>query len=161
MSTRSESARRLPVEPHLRLVPPPPRLRAVDPPLDRAIPPPVALVAESPGYPPLEHSLIGRIAVAAYEIVEGVRQVSQLARWITPGVAAQLSTVRALNIERRSFNRDSRRVVPTAQSVHSSSPTPGTIEATVLLNTPRRTRAAALRFEFRRGGWRASYLAVI
>lgn len=160
MPTAARSAELEPPTPHLQLVPQRPVLRAVEPladalERDRS----AAITLES--YPTLDHQVIGRIAATAYEVAEGIRQVAHLGRWITPEVANQLSALRALNVERRSLNRDTRRAVPTVLCVRAASPSPGAIEATVVLNTPGKARGAALRFEFQRGIWKASYLAVM
>lgn len=150
------------LEPHLRLVPPLPALRAVDPvPSGRSVESQAPNTVSSEGCPRLAFQAIGRIAVIAYEVTEGIRQVSNLGRWITPEVASQLSAVRALNVERRSLYRDVRRAAPTVRCVRANSPAPGVIEATVVLNTPSKARGVALRFEFRRGLWKASVLAVM
>lgn len=162
MQTTAAARKFEPVEPHLRLVPPPRALHAVEgTPREHRVPQAPPTSVASGDCPPLEHRVIGRIAATAYEIAEGSRQVANLSRWITPAVAKQLAHVRALNIERRSLYRDTRRSVPTVRRVRAVSTSEGVIEATVVLNTPGRARATAMRFEYARGAWRASYLAVI
>ncbi|GAA2822826.1 hypothetical protein FB468_1665 [Leucobacter komagatae] len=114
-----------------------------------------------PPLPALEPRVIGAIAVFAFEAVEGARQVAQLGRWITDTVAAQLSELRRLNVERRSLYRDSRRIVPAIQRVRTTRPNDDVTEAAVVLSTPSRSRAVALRFEAIRGRWQATSITVL
>lgn len=115
----------------------------------------------TPGLPPLSFHLIGKLAVFAYEAVEGVRHVGQLSNWVSGAVAQQLSEYRALNIERRSLYHDYRRVVPTVRRVRAVQPSPGVAEAAVILNTGNRAKAIALRFEGVRGYWQATSVTVL
>lgn len=109
----------------------------------------------------LEPGIIGKIAVFAFESVEGTRQVEQLGRWITGRVASELSTLRAMNVERRSLFHDHRRIVPAVLRVRTTEPAPLVTEASVVLSTPSRTRAVALRFEVFRGRWQATSITVL
>lgn len=114
-----------------------------------------------PPLPALEPRVVGAIAVFAFEAVEGARQVAQLGRWVTETVAAQLSELRSLNVERRSLYRDNRRVVATILRVRATHPSNDVTEAAVVLSTPSRSRAVALRFEAIRGRWQATSITVL
>ncbi|KAM9866101.1 hypothetical protein ACIFOC_01014 [Leucobacter aridicollis] len=111
--------------------------------------------------PRLEARVIGAIAVFAFEAVEGSRQVAQLGRWITADVSDELREVRRLNVERRSLYRDSRRIVPVVGRVRITSPARWVTEAAVVLLTPSRARAVAMRFEVIRGRWQATSISVL
>lgn len=135
-----------------------------------AIPAPAPLPAPAPPdaaspaarlRPVLDSSIIGRIAVFAFEVVEGTRQVGQLGKWITAKVADELAGLRSLNVERRSLFRDHRRVVPSVVRVRATAPALRVIEASVVLMTPSRARAVALRFEVFRGRWQATSITVL
>lgn len=96
---------------------------------------------------------------AAAEVLAGMRAPSQLANWVTPQVHDQLVTrVTAL---RQAID----------QGVHTPEPRSpihvrrvrldrhgDTAEATVILESAGRLRAAAARLEARRGQWRLSVL---
>ena len=97
----------------------------------------------------------------AFEAVEGTRQVGQLGKWITAGVAETLGELRALNVERRSLYRDHRRIVPSVRRVRATHPVTGVIEASVVLTTPARALAVALRFEIIRERWQATSITVL
>lgn len=114
-----------------------------------------------PPVTPLNPKLIGKLAVFAYETVEGTRSVGQLSNWVSTTVARQLTEYRSLNIERRSLYRDDRRVVPTVRRVRVVLPIPGVAEAAVVLNTADRVKAVALRFETIRGHWQATSITVL
>ncbi len=138
---------------------PPRPLRAldVDPPRAAALPDPpqIGVLAQ------LEARVIGAIAVFAFEAVEGIRQVAQLGKWVTTRVADELDEVRRLNVERRSLYHDTRRIVPVVGRVRATSPTAWVTEAAVVLLTPSRSRAVAMRFEAIRGRWQATSITVL
>ncbi len=118
-------------------------------------------VPDPPPIPRLSAQTIGAVAVFAFEAVEGTRQVGQLGKWITAGVAETLGELRALNVERRSLYRDHRRIVPSVRRVRATHPVTGVIEASVVLTTPARARAVALRFEIIRERWQATSITVL
>lgn len=136
---------------HLRAVPAltaPARDRAADPPSDGLIPAP----------PP---QLIQRLALYAFEALEGTRAIAQLGGWVTPAVVQQLQERRAARTERRTLYHDERRIVATPGRAHIGRPLPHIIEATVVLYAQPRSCAVALRFEHCAGRWRATDLTVL
>lgn len=149
--------------PSLTLVEQPfvPQLRAVESELAQLPPPKPEPIVTHAGCEPLPHRTIGKLAVVAYEVIDGSRHVSQLGSWFTVSAASRLREYRALTVERRSLYRDYRRAVPTVHRVHVTSPAPGVVEASVTLNTPGRTKVAALRLEAPRGKWRAASVDVL
>lgn len=150
--------------------PQPPRLRAVtagpEPPAEATgagerVPKLTAAKPGAPDVPRLDARAIGAVAVFAFEAVEGTRQIGQLGKWISSSVAEELAEVRQLNVERRSLYRDHRRIVPVVQRVRATHPSPSATEASVVLTTPSRSRAVALRFEVLRGRWQATSITVL
>lgn len=115
----------------------------------------------TPGLPVLSFRLIGKLAIFAYEAVEGTRNVGQLSNWVSADVARQLTELRALIIERRSLYHDDRRVVPTVRRVRAVLLSPGVTEAAVILNTGNRAKAIAVRLEGVRGYWQATSITVL
>ena len=94
---------------------------------------------------------------AAVEVIDGRRSLTQIRGWLTPQVALQLAERTRLEL-----------AVPSRES--SSGPIRirkvhlvrfgDRAEATVILDMPERTRAAAARLEARQGAWRVSVLEI-
>ncbi|UOQ56490.1 Rv3235 family protein [Leucobacter allii] len=110
--------------------------------------------------PPPRAEVVQRLALFAFEALEGTRSVAQLAQWVTPEVVEELTLRRAARTEQRSLHGDLRRVVPTPGPVHLHRPAPGVVEAAVVLHAGQRTGTSAMRFEHRRDRWRATVLTV-
>lgn len=108
-----------------------------------------------------EPQVLQRLALYAFEALEGVRAVAQLAGWITPAVATSLLERRAARTERRTLYRDSRRIVATPGPVHIDRPAPHVIEATLALHAVPRTLPVAMRLEHRERRWRVTALVVL
>ncbi|GAA5204148.1 Rv3235 family protein [Microbacterium jejuense] len=102
------------------------------------------------------------LALGVLEVFAGVREVEQLARWLTEDAYRKL--VVRTNLATRARNARgmaARRPVHTVVSVHESSPADGIVEAVVVVRGPARTRALAVRLEGRDGRWRATSLALL
>lgn len=115
-------------------------------------------VSELPDPTTLLHSL----TYGVLEVLAGVREVDQLARWF--GEEAFRNLVKRANLAARA--RSARGLSPTRPSyqilsVHQSSPTDNAVEAAVVVAGPGRTRAVAIRLEGLDGRWRAASLAVL
>lgn len=96
------------------------------------------------------------------EVLAGVREVDQLARWFTEDAYRSLLTRANLSARARS----ARGVAPqrpaySILSTHWSSPVDGVVEATVVVATSARARAVAIRLEGLDGRWRATTLAIL
>ncbi|WP_424935344.1 MULTISPECIES: Rv3235 family protein [Bacteria] len=96
------------------------------------------------------------------EVLAGVREVDQLARWFTADAYRTLVTRAGLSARARSARgiapvRPVYRIV----STHCSTPADGIVEATLVVAGPARTRAVAIRLEGLDGRWRATTLAVL
>jgi hypothetical protein len=114
--------------------------------------------AELPDPAPLLESLTRGVL----EVLAGVREADQLARWFTED-AFRVLIARA-NLSARA--RSARGIVPTRPvfrilSTHASSPADGVVEATVIVESPGRTRAVAIRLEGMDRRWRSTTLAIL
>jgi Family of unknown function (DUF6459) len=94
-----------------------------------------------------------RFAQAAVEVLGGDRPVSQLLRWTSSKVYADLDRrVRILGRTSPAPTR-LRTVRPQVQSVHVCRPTPRSAEVSVHVRHGQRSRAIAARLELRHGRW--------
>nr|WP_274637870.1 Rv3235 family protein [Microbacterium bovistercoris] len=106
--------------------------------------------------------LLRNLTQGVLEALAGVRDVHQLARWMTEDVFRSVALRAALAARARS----ARGVAPTRpvhiiRSVHRTSPTDDVVEAVVVIGGPARTRAVALRLEGMDHRWRATSLALL
>ena len=96
------------------------------------------------------------------EVLAGVREVDQLARWLTEDPYRKLVTRANLAARARSARGvPARRPVHAILSVHQSEPADSVVESVVIVRGPARTRAVALRLEGMDGRWRATSLALL
>ena len=96
------------------------------------------------------------------EVLAGVREVDQLARWLTEDPYRKLVTRANLATRARSARgMPAKRPAHAILSVHESSPADGVVEAVVIVQGPARTRAVAMRLEGMDGRWRATSLALL
>ncbi|MEJ6488255.1 Rv3235 family protein [Leucobacter sp. USCH14] len=118
-------------------------------------------ILDAPAVAPPPDAFVQRLAVYAFEVLEGVRSVAQFGGWITPEVAAAFRARRALRAERESLMRDRRRRTATPGRAHLTSPLPHIIEATVVLHTDVKSHVVAIRLEHLRDRWRATDITVL
>lgn len=137
--------------PHLRVIPHPDRY------LDRA----AFNTGTDEDVPPPEIVTIQKLALYAFEALEGSRSIAQLGGWITREVASALRERRAAHTERRTLYRDARRIMACPGPAHIDRPLPHIVEATVVLYAEPRSHSVALRFEHSDGRWRATDLTVL
>ncbi|MDF2047831.1 MULTISPECIES: Rv3235 family protein [Microbacterium] len=102
------------------------------------------------------------IVRGVFEVLAGVREVEQLARWTSEEVYRSL-VVRASLAKRARSARGVPvpRDVHEIRNVHLFAPTDGVFEATVTAAARARTRAVALRLEGIDGRWRVTALALL
>ncbi|WP_029149294.1 Rv3235 family protein [Microbacterium indicum] len=106
--------------------------------------------------------LITSLAGGVLEVIAGVRDVDQLARWLDEGPYQALLVRANLAARARSARGESaHHPAYQVQSAHHSSPADGVVEGVAVVATPRRTRAIAVRLEGADGRWRAASLAVL
>ncbi|RZI94226.1 MAG: 3-hydroxyacyl-CoA dehydrogenase [Microbacterium sp.] len=111
---------------------------------------------------PTPEPLLRNLAIGVLEVLSGVREVEQLARWLGEDAFRALVTRANLSARARSA-----RGVPAARPSHRiltvrhSAPADGVVEAVVVVAGPARTRALALRLEGWDGRWRATSLALL
>lgn len=106
--------------------------------------------------------LLRSLTQGALEVLAGVREVDQMARWLSEDAFRALATRANLSARARSA-RGVAPARPTFQilSIRTGAPTDGVIEAVVVVAGPGRTRAVAIRLEGLDGRWRASSFAVL
>ncbi len=106
--------------------------------------------------------LVENLARSVVEILAGVREIEQIARWMTEDVYHHL--LRRVVLASRS--RAARRVSVARPdyrigAVRITTPADGVVEATVILNGRIRSRAIAMRLEGLDSRWRATALVVL
>lgn len=106
--------------------------------------------------------LLRNLAIGVLEVLAGVREVDQLARWLGEDAFRALVTRANLSARARSA-----RGVPAVRPTHRiltirhSSPADGVIESVVIVAGPARTRALAIRLEGWDSRWRATSLSLL
>lgn len=106
--------------------------------------------------------LIEGLTRGVLEVLAGVREVDQLARWFAEDAFRKLVTRSNLSARARSARAvAAARPVFEILSVRHSSPADGIVEAVVVVAGPARARAVAMRLEGLDRRWRATSLAVL
>ncbi len=111
---------------------------------------------------PDSEPLLRNLTIGVMEVLAGVREVDQLARWL--GEDAYRALVARANLSARAR---SARGVPAARpshrilSIRETTPADGVVEAAIVVAGPARTRAIAMRLEGWDGRWRATTLALL
>ncbi|WP_029258240.1 MULTISPECIES: Rv3235 family protein [unclassified Microbacterium] len=106
--------------------------------------------------------LLRSLTHGVLEVLAGVREVDQLARWFSEEAFRSLVTRSNLSARARSA-----RGVPPARptfeirALRVTEPLDGVIEAVVVVAGPGRTRAVAVRLEGTDRRWRATSLAIL
>lgn len=106
--------------------------------------------------------LLRNLTRGVLEVLAGVREIEQLARWMTEDVYRTIVTRANLATRARSA-----RGVPAVRTHHAimslrqMSPADGIVEAVIIVRGPARTRAVAVRLEGIDGRWRAASLALL
>lgn len=106
--------------------------------------------------------LLRRLTQGALEVLAGVREVEQLARWFSEDAFRALVTRANLSARARS----ARGVAPARPSfqilsIRQFAPAEGVVESAIVVAGPGRTRAVAIRLEGLDGRWRATSLAIL
>lgn len=111
---------------------------------------------------PEPEPLLRNLTRGVLEVLAGVREIEQLARWLTEDAYRGLLTRANLATRARSA-----RGVPATRPVHAISsvrtcvPADGVVEAVVVVASPARTRAVAIRLQGIDRRWRATSLALL
>jgi hypothetical protein len=106
--------------------------------------------------------LLTALTRGALEVLAGVREPEQLARWLTNEPYRSLVTRAGMAVRARSARRQSvMRPVFAIRSIRLASPADGVIESVIIVDTPQRTRAVALRLEGMDNRWRATSLSIL
>ena len=106
--------------------------------------------------------LLTALTRGVLEVLAGVREPEQLARWLTDEPYRSLVTRANLATRARSARRQpAMRPTFALTSIRHSSPADGVIEAVIIVETPARTRAVAMRLEGIDSRWRATSLSIL
>lgn len=133
----------------------PPRLRAVTPLAD---PPGDDPCSPAPDPPP---EFVSSLAIAVFEVVEGLRSATQLGAAVTFNVLRQLGMLCAARRDQLTVLHLAPRSVQRAGSVRVDHSTAGVAETTTVLHVGARARSVAMRLEWIGRRWRATELAVL
>jgi hypothetical protein len=111
---------------------------------------------------PDPRQLLRNLTQGVLEVLAGVREVDQLARWFSEEAYRRLVTRANLSARARSA-RGVAPARPTFEilSIRVSEPADGVVEAAIVVAGPGRTRAVAVRLEGLDRRWRATSLAVL
>jgi hypothetical protein len=99
-----------------------------------------------------------RFAQAVVEVLGGDRPLTQLVRWTSPRVYADLERRLAILARTSNAGRRMRTVRPQVRSVHVFHPTPEAAEVSVHVRHGQRSRALAARLEVKQGRWQCTAL---
>lgn len=106
--------------------------------------------------------LLRGLAQGVLEVLAGVREAEQLARWLSEDAFRKLVVRSNLAARARSARgTPATRPVFRILSLRHSSPADCVLEATLVVEGPGRARAVAVRLEGLDGRWRATSLAVL
>lgn len=120
--------------------------------------PELRVVGDSAGTVDDVEAWAARFAQAVVEVLGGDRPLSQLVRWTTSRVYADLGK-RVRIIGRASpAGQRLRTIRPQVRSVHVFQPTPDTAEVSVHVRNGRRSRAIAARLQFDEERWQCTAL---
>lgn len=111
---------------------------------------------------PAPEPLLENLTIGVLEVLAGVREADQLARWL--GEDAFRALVTRANLSARA--RSARGVTPARPAYRIVStrccfPADGVVEGAVITAGPARTRAVAVRLEGWDGRWRATSLSAL
>lgn len=101
-----------------------------------------------------------RFAQAVVEVTGGDRPLTQLLRWTSPRVYAELSRRVRIMAQTRPVGPRRRTIRPQIRSVHVSLPVPTAAEVSVHVRHGQRSRAIAARLEHRSGHWTCTDLRI-
>jgi hypothetical protein len=101
-----------------------------------------------------------RFAQAVVEVTGGDRPVTQLLRWTSARVYADLGRRVRIMAQNRPAGRRIRTIRPQVRSVHVFQPAPTSAEVSVHVRYGQRSRALAARLEQRNGHWTCTDLLV-
>lgn len=106
--------------------------------------------------------LLTALTRGVLEVLAGVREPEQMARWLTDEPYRSLVARAGMAVRARSARRSPvRRPVYAIRSIRHASPADGVVEGVVIVETPQRTRAVAMRLEGIDRRWRATSLSIL
>lgn len=128
-----------------------------EPPDERAVP-----TASAPPSAAEAKALAMNLARCVVEILAGTREIDQIARWLSTDVHTHLMKRVVISARARAARGESPgRLTFTMGSTVVCEPTPGVVEAVVIVHGRARSRAVAIRLERLETRWRASAVHVL
>lgn len=118
------------------------------------------LVAD-PAVPDPHPEFVRSLAIAVFEVVEGLRSSTQLGAAVTFNALRQLGSLCAARHDQLTMLHGAPRSVQRAGSVRIDIPLVGVAETATVLHVGARARSVALRLEWIGRRWRATELAVL
>ncbi|TAJ49346.1 MAG: 3-hydroxyacyl-CoA dehydrogenase [Herbiconiux sp.] len=107
-------------------------------------------------------ALAMNLARCVVEILAGTREIDQIARWLSSDVYTHLLKRVVISARARAARGESPgRLTFTMGSTVMCEPTPGVVEAVVIVHGRARSRAVAIRLERLESRWRASAVHVL
>jgi len=107
-------------------------------------------------------ALAMNLARCVVEILAGTREIDQIARWLSSDVYTHLLKRVVISARARTARGESPgRLTFTMGSTVVCEPTPGVVEAVVIVHGRARSRAVAIRLEILGTRWRASAIHVL
>jgi hypothetical protein len=102
------------------------------------------------------------LATGVVEVIAGTRGVEQLARFLSEDVYQKLAA-RAQQAKEERLRKGQKARYPNfhVKNMRAQSPRDGVIESVVLLDSPKRLRAVAIRLEGFNNRWRATSVSVL
>ncbi|SOE02520.1 Rv3235 family protein [Rathayibacter rathayi] len=106
--------------------------------------------------------VLARLTLLVVEILEGSREIDQIARWLSDEVYHHLQKRVVLSARSRALRKRTGQRVPfTVGRVVITEPRDGVVEGVVLVHNRARTRAVAIRLEGTDARWRATAINVL
>ncbi|WP_378147401.1 Rv3235 family protein [Cnuibacter sp. UC19_7] len=119
-------------------------------------------LGDHPGAPPDARVFAQSLARCVVEVLAGTRALDQLGRWLSDDVYEHLLLRDALARRARASRGEApTRLALTMGSTVLSEAAPGLVDAVVIVHGRARSRAVALRLEWRRTRWRATAVHVL
>ncbi|NQX14261.1 3-hydroxyacyl-CoA dehydrogenase [Microbacteriaceae bacterium VKM Ac-2855] len=106
--------------------------------------------------------LLENLTRCVIEILGGVREIDQIARWVSDDVYRHLLKRVVLSARaRHAKGRNAQRVPFTIGTIIATEPDDGIIESVIMVHNRARTRAVAIRLEGIDNRWRATAINVL
>lgn len=110
---------------------------------------------------PLTDIWVRSLCLKIFDVLQGIRPVDHLSKFVTPHVTAQLGLQRSLHLEREAVFRHTSRVVPIPGHVILSETHPAKFFCAVVMHMDPRSSPISMTLEYFHTGWRATEIHVL